>query len=58
VGAALEAGAGSCLVLPFHPKEVVARLAHAQAGNRPGRHTRDLDQAQRANPWQEDGGEA
>ena len=57
-GAALQAGADSCLVLPVHPKELVSVLARVLAGNRPGRHTSGLDRAQRADPWRDDGGEA
>jgi FKBP-type peptidyl-prolyl cis-trans isomerase SlpA len=57
-GAALEAGASSCLILPLHAREVAGMLAQARAGNRPGRHTGDLDRAQVDGPWQEDGGEA
>ena len=57
-GAVLQAGADSCLVLPVHPKELVSVLARVLAGNRPGRHTSGLDQAQREDPWQDDGGEA
>jgi peptidylprolyl isomerase len=58
VGAALEAGARSCLLLPIHPKEVASMLAHARAGSWPGRHTLGLDRAEETDPWQEDGGEA
>lgn len=58
VGAALEAGARSCLFLPIHPKQVASVLAHARAGRRPGRHTLGLDRAEETDPWQEDGGEA
>jgi DNA-binding NarL/FixJ family response regulator len=58
VGAALEAGARSCLLLPIHPKEVANMLANARAGDRPGRHTRGLDRAEATDPWQEDGGES
>jgi hypothetical protein len=58
VGAALEAGARGCLMLPIHVREVTSFLARAREGNRPGRHTRDRDQAQIEDPWQEDGGEA
>jgi DNA-binding response OmpR family regulator len=58
VGAALEAGARSCLPLPIHPKEVTSLVAHARAGNQPGRHTLGLDRAQAADPWRGDGGEA
>jgi AmiR/NasT family two-component response regulator len=46
VAGALEAGAHSCLVLPIVPKEVTAMLARARAGNQPGRHTTNLEQAQ------------
>ena len=58
VGAALEAGARGCLMVPIHAKEVTSMLANARAGNRPGRHTRDLGRPQEDDPWQEDGGEA
>ncbi len=57
VGAALEAGACSCLVLPIHPKDVASMLAHARAGNQPGRHTLSLDQAQLEDRWRDDGGQ-
>jgi DNA-binding response OmpR family regulator len=57
VRAALEASADSCLVLPVHPKELVAMFGRALAGNRPGRHTLGLDQPQREDPWRDDGGE-
>jgi DNA-binding NarL/FixJ family response regulator len=57
VRAALEAGAHSCLVQPIHPKEVVSVLAHARAGNQPGRHTLNLDQAQIEDRWRDDGGQ-
>jgi len=58
VGAALEAGARSCLLLPIHPKQVASMLAHTRAGGRPGRHTLGLDRAEEADLWREDGGEA
>jgi peptidylprolyl isomerase len=58
VGAALEAGARGCLMLPIHAKELTSFLGRARGGNRPGRHTLDLDQAQSEYPWQEDGGES
>jgi hypothetical protein len=58
VGAALKAGARSCLVLPIHPKAVAGMVANARAGNRPGRHTLGLDRAQEGDLWQEEGGEA
>jgi len=57
VRAALEAGAHSCLVLPIHAKEVVSMLAHARAGNQPGRHTLDLEGAQTEDRWRDDGGQ-
>jgi DNA-binding NarL/FixJ family response regulator len=58
VGAALEAGAHGCLVLPIHPKEVVAAWDRARAGNRPGHHTLGLQRAQREDLWRDTGGEA
>ena len=58
VGAALEAGARSCLLLPIHPKEVASMLTHARAGNQPGRHTLGQEGAQREDPWRDAGGEA
>lgn len=56
-GAALEAGACSCLVLPINAEEVASMLARARAGNPPGRHTGGLDQAPEEDPWQDEGGE-
>jgi DNA-binding response OmpR family regulator len=58
VRAALDASASSCLILPIHPKELVTMVKRALADNQPGRHTLGLDQAQREDPWQDDGGEA
>lgn len=58
VRAALEAGASSCLVLPIHPKELVSMISRAQAEAQPGRHTLDLNPAQKDDPWQDDGGES
>ncbi len=58
VGAALEAGAWGCLMLPIHAKEVTSMLAHSRSGNRPGHHTLGLDRPQDGDLWQEDGGEA
>ena len=43
---ALDASADSCLVLPVHPKELVAMVSRALAGNRPGHHTLGLDRPQ------------
>jgi hypothetical protein len=57
VRAALEAGADSCLVLPVHSKQVTSLLARAWAGNRPGRHTLDLDRAPTADVWRDEGGQ-
>jgi DNA-binding NarL/FixJ family response regulator len=57
VRAALEAGADHCLVLPVHAKEVASMLAHARAGNQPGRHTLNLDRAQSVDGWRDDGGQ-
>jgi DNA-binding NarL/FixJ family response regulator len=57
VRAALEAGADSCLVLPIHAKEVASMLGRARQGNRPGRHTLDLDRAQWEDRWRDDGGQ-
>jgi hypothetical protein len=57
VGAALEAGARSCLVLPIHSKDVASMLGHARVGNQPGRHTLNLDQAQIEDRWRDDGGQ-
>jgi DNA-binding response OmpR family regulator len=53
----LKAGANSCLVLPIHAKEVASMLVHVRAGNQPGRHTLDLDRAQREDRWRDDGGQ-
>jgi DNA-binding NarL/FixJ family response regulator len=57
VRAALEAGADGCLLLPVHPKDLIASLARAREGNRPGRHTLDRDRAQREDQWRDEGGE-
>jgi DNA-binding NarL/FixJ family response regulator len=57
VRAALKAGADSCLVRPINPKDVVGVLAHARAGNQPGRHTLNLDRAQVEDRWRDDGGQ-
>jgi FKBP-type peptidyl-prolyl cis-trans isomerase 2 len=58
VGAALEAGARGCLMLPIRPKELESLVARTRSGNRPGRRARDLDQSQIKDLWQEYGGEA
>lgn len=57
VRAALEAGADGCLVLPVHAKEVASMLARVRQGNQPGRHTLNLDPAQREDHWRDDGGQ-
>jgi len=53
----LEAGADNCLVLPIHAKEVASMVAHMWQGNRPGRHTLNLDRAQCEDRWRDDGGQ-
>lgn len=53
----LKAGAHSCLILPINAKDVARMLVHAQAGNRPGRHTRNLERAQTEDRWRDDGGQ-
>jgi len=58
VRAALDAGANSCLVLPVHAKELVNMVNRGHDANHPGRHTLDLNRAQRADPWRDDGGES
>jgi DNA-binding NarL/FixJ family response regulator len=55
--AALEAGAAGCLVLPVHAKQVASMLARVRQGNRPGRHTLNLDPAQCEDPWRDHGGQ-
>jgi hypothetical protein len=57
VRAALEVGAYSCLMLPIHAEDVVSMLAHARAGNQPGRHTLNLERAQSEDRWRDDGGQ-
>ena len=57
VGPMLEWGAHSCLILPVHPKDIASTWAHAQAGNQPGRHTLNLEGAQCADSWRDDGGQ-
>jgi DNA-binding NarL/FixJ family response regulator len=57
VKAALEAGADSCLVLPVHAKEMASMLARMRQGNRPGHHTLNLDRAQCADSWRDEGGQ-
>lgn len=58
VTAALAAGADSCLVVPIHPQDLASTLSRALAGNRPGRHTLDLNRAQIEDSWRDEGGEA
>jgi hypothetical protein len=57
VGAALEAGARSCLVLPIHAKDVASVLTRVHAAHKPGRHTLNLDQAPMDDHWRDDGGQ-
>jgi DNA-binding response OmpR family regulator len=57
VRAALQAGATRCLVLPVHPADLVRVVDHARRGGHPGRHTLNLDQPQRADPWRDEGGQ-
>jgi hypothetical protein len=57
VRAALEAGADSCLILPFQAKEIGTMLARVQRANQPGRHTLNLDPAQHEDHWRDDGGQ-
>jgi hypothetical protein len=57
VRAALEAGADTCLVLPVHAKAMASTLARLRQGNRPGRHTLNLEPAQIEERWRDDGGQ-
>jgi len=57
VNSMLEAGAHSCLMLPIEAKDVASMLVHARAGNLPGRHTDNLEQAQSQDRWRDDGGQ-
>jgi FKBP-type peptidyl-prolyl cis-trans isomerase 2 len=56
VGAALEAGARGCLMLPIRGKELASLLA--RSANQRGQQTLGRDQAQNDDPRQEYGGEA
>jgi two-component system OmpR family response regulator len=67
----MEAGFDQWLVKPVEPSiverllqlekdrlaESGKRLAHARAGNQPGRHTPDLEQNQAEDRWRDDGGQ-
>ncbi len=55
VEAGFEAGAHSCLILPLNAQGVAGAVAHAQAGNQPGRHALNLDRAQTEDWWRDDG---
>ena len=57
VMAVLKAGADSCLMLPVHAKELARMVARGRRRDRPGRHTLNLQQAQRDDRWQDDGGQ-
>jgi hypothetical protein len=57
VEAGFEAGAHGCLMLPINAQGVAGAVAHAHAGNQPGRHTLNLDRAQTEDRWRDDGGQ-
>jgi PleD family two-component response regulator len=57
VMAVLKAGADSCLMLPVHAKELARMVARGRRRERPGRHTLSLQQAQRDDRWQDNGGQ-
>jgi hypothetical protein len=57
VRAVLDAGADRCLILPVHPREVASMVAHVRQGSQPGRHTLNLEHAQPADAWRDDGGQ-
>ncbi len=58
VRAALDGGASACLVLPVHAKQLVSIWNRPRNGNQPGRHTLDLNHAERTDPWRDEGGES
>lgn len=53
----LEAGATTCLIQPFHPKEITNRLARACEIEHLGRHTTSLFPAPCQDMWRDEGGE-
>ena len=55
--AALDAGATSCLILPVHVKQLASMVTRAREGNRPGRHTLNLNCAQEEDSWRDEGGQ-
>jgi hypothetical protein len=57
VMAVLKAGADSCLILPIDAKEVARMVTRGRRRDRPGRHTLNLQQAQREDRWRDDGGQ-
>lgn len=57
VTALLGTGATHCLVLPIHAKDVASLLAHPRNGDQPGRHTLNLQNAQREDQWRDNGGQ-
>ncbi len=58
VRAALDAGATACMVFPVHTKELLGMWNRTLNGNQPGRHTLDLNHAQGADLWRDEGGES
>ena len=57
VRSALAAGAHGCLVMPIHAKRLLGMVGRARAGNRPGRHTLNLERTQCEDRWRDDGGQ-
>jgi hypothetical protein len=55
MGAALEAGADICLVLPIHSWDVLGALAKARGGKQTGWHTLSLGLSQREDSWRANG---
>jgi hypothetical protein len=56
VGAVLEAGAHTCLMLPLYANNVSTLLAQARAACPPAHNAPDADQIRREGAWQDDGG--
>jgi peptidylprolyl isomerase len=57
VSAALEAGADGCLMLPLRAEDVRAVVGHGRTDTRQGRHTLNLDRAEREDRWSDEGGQ-
>ena len=53
----LGVGADSCRALPISAGEAASMVARVRRGNRPGRHTLNLDRAQNEDRWRDDGGQ-